>query len=54
MTKTVLACEGCREILREGGYTVTEKDYELLDDCPFCGRHTAVKRCTIEKGEKEK
>ena len=51
MKKTAWACEGCREALREGGYTVTEKDYELIDDCAFCGRHTAVKRCTIEKGK---
>ena len=51
MKETAWACEACREVLREGGYTVTEKDYELLDDCAFCGRHTAVKRCTIEKGK---
>ena len=50
MKETVLACEACREILREGGYTVTEKDYELLDDCSFCGLHTAVKRCMIDTG----
>lgn len=54
MTTSTRACGACRQILREGGYTVTEKDYELLDDCLFCGRHTAVKRCTIEKGERKR
>lgn len=54
MKEAVKACEACREILREAGYTVTEKDYELLDDCPFCGRRTGVKRCTIEKGERKR
>ena len=52
MKETAWACEGCREILREDGYTVTEKDGpEALDVCPFCGLRTGVKPCRIEKGE---
>lgn len=55
MTTTTRACEACREILREGGYTVEELlEGEALDACPFCGLRTGVKICKIEKGERKR
>lgn len=53
MKGTVKACEACREILKDAGYTVEEvRSRDTLDACEICGLRTGVKFCTIKKGEK--
>lgn len=52
MITTLKACRVCREILKDSGYTVTEKTKEDgLDTCEICGLRTGVKPCEIRKGD---